>query len=44
MKNPKDVECPFCHVQPGHPCKRPSGYVVFGGQFHAGRIKRAAGL
>lgn len=26
---------------PGHPCKRPSGYTVFGGGFHAPRVKAA---
>jgi hypothetical protein len=39
--NPKDIACPTCGAKPGHPCKRPSGYTVFGGDFHAPRKKAA---
>lgn len=39
--NPRDVACPLCGAKIGSPCMRPSGYTVFGGGFHAGRIQAA---
>ena len=37
--DPKSLPCPTCRAKPGGPCRRPSGHNVFGGGFHAARIK-----
>jgi hypothetical protein len=38
-KTPKDYWCLTCNAQRGQPCKRPSGYEIPFGDFHAGRKK-----
>lgn len=41
--DPRSVACPTCYAKVGSPCMRPSGHRVFGGGFHAPRVKAAGG-
>lgn len=42
LNDPRTVWCPTCRAAVGSPCMRPSRHAVFGGGFHAPRLKELA--